>query len=73
MISLTMAMHIDAARLLTWRAASFYDHGQPCTTEASMAKAFAADMAMKVTSDAVQILGGYTQSRSGCATRRSCR
>lgn len=54
-----MATQIDAARLLTWRAASLYDHGQPCTTEASMAKAFAGDVAMSVTTDAVQILGGY--------------
>jgi len=58
-----MAMQIDAARLLTWRAAWLYDNGQPCTTEASMAKAFAADVAMKVTTDAVQILGGYGYSR----------
>jgi acyl-CoA dehydrogenase len=54
-----MAMQIDAARLLTWRAAWLYDDHQSCTTEASMAKAFAADVAMKVTTDAVQILGGY--------------
>lgn len=54
-----MAMQIDAARLLVWRAAWLYDDGQSCTTEASMAKAFAADVAMKVTTDAVQILGGY--------------
>ncbi len=54
-----MAMEIDAARLLAWRAGALYDEGQPCALEASMAKAFAADMAMKVTTDAVQILGGY--------------
>jgi len=58
-----MAMQIDAARLLTWRAAWLYDQGQPCTTEASMAKAFAADVAMRVTTDAVQILGGYGYMR----------
>ncbi len=58
-----MAMQIDAARLLTWRAAWLYDQGLPCTTEASMAKAYAADVAMKVTTDAVQILGGYGYSR----------
>src|SRR5512135_2775016 len=58
-----MAMQIDAARLLTWRAAWLYDDHQVCTTEASMAKAFAADVAMKVTTDAVQILGGYGYSR----------
>jgi len=58
-----MAMQIDAARLLTWRAAWLYDNGQSCTTEASMAKAAAADVAMKVTADAVQILGGYGYMR----------
>ncbi len=58
-----MAMQIDAARLLTWRAAWLYDNGQSCTTEASMAKAAAADAAMKVTTDAVQILGGYGYMR----------
>ncbi len=54
-----MAMQIDAARLMMWRAAWLYDEGKSCTTEASMAKAFAADVAMKVTTDAVQVLGGY--------------
>jgi alkylation response protein AidB-like acyl-CoA dehydrogenase len=58
-----MATQIDAARLLTWRAAWLYDNGQSCTTEASMAKAAAADVAMKVTTDAVQILGGYGYMR----------
>ncbi len=53
-----MATHIDAARLLAWRAAWMLDHGQPVNKEASMAKLFAADMAMKVAEDAVQILGG---------------
>ena len=54
-----MATQIDAARLLTWRAARLAEQGRPCTTEASMAKLFAADVAMKVTTDAVQVLGGY--------------
>ncbi len=58
-----MAMQIDAARLLSWRAARLADQGRPCALEASMAKVFAADMAMKVTTDAVQILGGYGYSR----------
>lgn len=58
-----MATQIDAARLLTWRAAHIVDQGLPNTKEASMAKAFAADMAMKVTTDAVQILGGYGYMR----------
>lgn len=58
-----MAIQIDAARLLAWRAAWLYDAGQPCTTEASMAKAYAADVAMRATTDAVQVLGGYGYSR----------
>ena len=58
-----MATQIDAARLLTWRAAVLADQGLPCTKEASMAKAFAADVAMAATSDAVQILGGYGYMR----------
>jgi len=53
-----MKTKIDAARLLTWRAAWMLDHGEPMNKEASIAKLFAADMAMEVTTDAVQILGG---------------
>jgi alkylation response protein AidB-like acyl-CoA dehydrogenase len=58
-----MATEIDAARLLTWRAAWRADQGLPCNVQASMAKAFAADMAMRATTDAVQILGGYGYMR----------
>jgi alkylation response protein AidB-like acyl-CoA dehydrogenase len=58
-----MATQIDAARLMTWRAAYLADQGLPCTKEASMAKALAADMVMQVTTDAVQILGGYGYMR----------
>lgn len=54
-----MATQIDAARLLVWHAAWRYDQGKKFTKEASMAKAFAGDIAVKVTTDAVQILGGY--------------
>jgi len=53
-----MKTKVDAARLLTWRAASMLDHGMPMNKEASIAKLFAADIAMEVTTDAVQILGG---------------
>jgi alkylation response protein AidB-like acyl-CoA dehydrogenase len=53
-----MKTRIDAARLLTWRAAWMLDKGMPMNKEASMAKLFAADMAMQVTTDAVQIMGG---------------
>lgn len=58
-----MATEIDAARLLTWRAAWRADQGMSCNTQASMAKAFAADMAMRTTTNAVQILGGYGYMR----------
>jgi len=53
-----MKTKIEAARLLTWRAAWMHDQGVPMNKEASYAKLFAADMAMEVTTDAVQILGG---------------
>jgi alkylation response protein AidB-like acyl-CoA dehydrogenase len=58
-----MVMEIEAARLLTWRAAWLADQALPCNVPASMAKAYAADMAMKVTTDAVQVLGGYGTMR----------
>jgi alkylation response protein AidB-like acyl-CoA dehydrogenase len=54
-----MATAIDAARLLTWRAAWLKDAGKPFGTAAAMAKLFAAETAMKVTTDAVQVHGGY--------------
>jgi acyl-CoA dehydrogenase len=58
-----MAIGIDAARLLVWRAASLADQGMRNSKEAAISKAFAADMAMRVTTDAVQIYGamGYTK------------
>jgi acyl-CoA dehydrogenase len=55
-----MAMNIDAARLLTWRAGWMAHNGLLFNrAEGSMAKAFTADMAMQVTTEAVQVLGGY--------------
>ncbi|GAA1888347.1 acyl-CoA dehydrogenase family protein [Asanoa iriomotensis] len=54
-----MATQIAAARALTLHAARLRDHGRPYSTEAAKAKLFATDMAMKVTTDAVQVLGGY--------------
>jgi len=53
-----MAMGIEAARLLTYKAAWMVDNGQKNTHVASMAKALAADHANKVTTEAVQIFGG---------------
>jgi butyryl-CoA dehydrogenase len=54
-----MATAIDGARLMTLKAATLKDAGRPYTKEASMAKLFAAETAMKVATDAVQIHGGY--------------
>jgi len=54
-----MATAVDAARLLTLRAAAMKDRGEPYTEASAMAKLFAADMAMKVTTDAIQVHGGY--------------
>ena len=53
-----MAMNIDAARLLTVRAASLMSRGVKCTKEASMAKLFASQACNKIVFDAVQIHGG---------------
>ncbi|MCC6739448.1 MAG: acyl-CoA dehydrogenase family protein [Planctomycetia bacterium] len=58
-----MSINIDAARLLVWRAATMAERGEKCAREAAIAKAFAADMCMKVTTDAVQVFGGYGYSR----------
>ncbi|MGH2921653.1 MAG: acyl-CoA dehydrogenase family protein [Gaiellaceae bacterium] len=54
-----MAAEIEAARLLTWQAAWLLDVGRRATLQSSYAKRFASDTAMKVTTDAVQIFGGY--------------
>ncbi|MEV0647214.1 acyl-CoA dehydrogenase family protein [Phytomonospora sp. NPDC050363] len=54
-----MATQIAAARALTLEAARLKDAGRPYSTTAAQAKLFATDMAMKVTTDAVQVLGGY--------------
>ncbi len=54
-----MAVSLDAARLLTYRAARMADQGQRMTKEASMAKLFASEMAVRAAGEAVQIHGGY--------------
>jgi len=56
-----MATEIEAARLLCWQAAWMLDqgYGRDATLYSSFAKRFAADTAMKVTTDAVQVFGGY--------------
>jgi len=53
-----MAMEIEASRLLVWRACEAIERGRDASLLGSYAKAFAADTAMRVTTDAVQILGG---------------
>jgi alkylation response protein AidB-like acyl-CoA dehydrogenase len=59
-----MAMEIEAARLLVYKAAALVDAKDPRMTYfASVAKCYAGDAAMKVTTDAVQVLGGYGYMR----------
>ena len=53
-----MAMLVEASRLLAWRAADAVDAGEDAGLLGSFAKAFAADAAMRITTDAVQVLGG---------------
>ena len=54
-----MATQVSAARALVLSAARLKDAGRPFSVEAAKAKLFATDAAMKVTTDAVQVLGGY--------------
>ncbi len=54
-----MAMKVDAARLLCWRAAALRDSGREHTLESSMAKLYAGDAAVEVALEAIQIHGGY--------------
>ncbi|CAN5219725.1 acyl-CoA dehydrogenase AcdA [soil metagenome] len=64
-----MTVGVDAARLLTWRAARLRDAGQPINAPSSMAKWYASDVAMRVTTDAVQIYGGAGYSRDNPVER----
>jgi butyryl-CoA dehydrogenase len=54
-----MATAIEAARLLVWQAAWLKDQGRPYGAQASMAKLWASETAMRVTTDAIQVHGGY--------------
>jgi len=54
-----MAVDLDAARLLNYRAAWMLDHGKRVTKESSMAKLFASEAAVRIANEAVQIHGGY--------------
>lgn len=58
-----MARDIEAGRLLVWKSAYEVDQGRKNTYYASIAKMFAADTCMRITTDAVQVLGGYGYSR----------
>lgn len=59
-----MATEIEAARLLTWKAAHAYDAGEKTANlYSAMSKMYASDVAMKVTTDAVQVMGGDGYSR----------
>src|SRR5207253_178844 len=63
------ATRVEASRLLTWRAARLRDAGGPINAPSSMAKMFASDTAMQVTTDAVQIYGGAGYSRDNPVER----
>jgi alkylation response protein AidB-like acyl-CoA dehydrogenase len=54
-----MAVETDAARLLTWRCADLADRSEPFGTEASMAKLYASEAAVRVANNAIQVFGGY--------------
>ena len=54
-----MAVETDAARLLVWRVADLADRGEPFRTEASMAKLFASEAAVRAANNAIQVFGGY--------------
>jgi alkylation response protein AidB-like acyl-CoA dehydrogenase len=54
-----MAVKVEAARLLTWRAAVMRDSGQEHTVQSSMAKLYSSEIAVEVALDAIQLHGGY--------------
>ena len=58
-----MAMHLEAARLLVYRAARLRDAGEPCSKEAAMAKLFATSNANRIAYDAMQMHGGVGYTR----------
>ena len=58
-----MAMKVEAARLLVFRACWMKDQGMDFSREAAIAKCYASDTAMEVTVDAVQVMGGYGYSK----------
>ena len=65
-----MSTKIEGARLLAWKAADLLDKGKRATLESAHAKRYAADIGMEVTTDSVQIFGGYGYSEEFPAARR---
>ena len=65
-----MSTKIEAARLLAHKAASLLDNGERATLESAHAKRYAADIGMEITTDSVQIFGGYGYSEEFPAARR---
>ena len=65
-----MAMKLDAARLLIYRAVSNAEHGLPSIRESSIAKCFANEMTREVTGVALQLMGGYGYSKEYPIERR---
>lgn len=64
-----MAMQIEASRLLVYKACWLKDQGLPYAKESALAKCYASDTAMKVTTDAVQVMGGYGYSKEYLAEK----
>jgi acyl-CoA dehydrogenase len=58
-----MAIKIETARLITWKAAWLVENEQHASLESAIAKCYASDVAMQVTTDAVQVFGGYGYMR----------
>jgi alkylation response protein AidB-like acyl-CoA dehydrogenase len=54
-----MSVETQAARLLVWRVADLIDRGQPFGADASMAKLYASEMAVRAANNALQVFGGY--------------
>lgn len=69
-----MQTELDAARLLTYRAAQLFDAGKECRKEASMAKLFASELVVRLTRNMMQVLGGYSYAMEYHAQRflRDC-
>jgi alkylation response protein AidB-like acyl-CoA dehydrogenase len=65
-----MATEVEAARLMVYNAARLKDAGEPFLTQAAMAKLFSSEVAERVTSSAVELLGGVGYTKEYPAERR---